>query len=94
MLKDGTYYSVTEERNNQMDDKTENGYAEIITLLSIGKELLYRAEKLYTDNQKAKPTKEEMQIKAYVTQAIIFTLLSAVLVVAVYIVYKAKLTKK
>lgn len=39
-------------------------------------------------------TKEELQIKAYVTQAIIFTLLSAVLVVAVYIVYKAKLTKK
>ncbi|MBR7118295.1 MAG: DedA family protein [Helicobacteraceae bacterium] len=39
-------------------------------------------------------TKEELQIKAYVTQAIIFTLLSAILVAAVYIVYKAKLTKK
>lgn len=39
-------------------------------------------------------TKEELQIKSYVTQAVIFTLLSAVLVVGIYIAYKMKLSKK
>lgn len=39
-------------------------------------------------------TKEELQIKSYVTQAVIFTLISAIIVVGVYIAYKVKLSKK
>lgn len=39
-------------------------------------------------------TKEELQIKAYVTQAIIFTLVSVVIVVGAYIVFMVGLKKK
>lgn len=35
-------------------------------------------------------TKEELQIKSYVTQAVIFTLISVVFIVAIYIIYKVK----
>ncbi|RAX54901.1 alkaline phosphatase [Helicobacter sp. 16-1353] len=35
-------------------------------------------------------TKEELQIKSYVTQAVIFTLISVVLIVGVYVAYKVK----
>ena len=38
-------------------------------------------------------TKEELQIKAYVTQAVIFTLLSVVFIVGIYIIYKVKRNK-
>lgn len=35
-------------------------------------------------------TKEELQIKSYVTQAVIFTLISVVFIVSIYIIYKVK----
>ncbi|RDU57360.1 DedA family protein [Helicobacter sp. MIT 99-5507] len=38
-------------------------------------------------------TKEEMQIKSYVTQAVIFTLFSVVFIVGIYIIYKVKRNK-
>lgn len=38
-------------------------------------------------------TKEEMQIKSYVTQAVIFTLFSVVFIVGIYIIYKVKSNK-
>lgn len=39
-------------------------------------------------------TQQELQIKSYVTQAVIFTLISAIIVVGIYIAYRTRLFKK
>lgn len=56
ILYKGKYYSPTEERNNQQTDKTENGYAFIMTLFAIAKEVIFQIK-----SQTPNITDEEIQ---------------------------------
>lgn len=46
---EGNYYSPTEERNNQMLDKTENDYCIIISLFAIAKEIIYQIKSTHSN---------------------------------------------
>lgn len=49
LLYNGTYYTPTMERNNQQTDKMQNGYALIVSLFAISKEILYQIRRMNSE---------------------------------------------